>query len=169
MRTLKLANPSYGDLNHLVSAVMSGITTCLRFPGQLNSDLRKLAVNMGIYCFFFFKNIFFFHFNLFFFFFLNISLLITLTSFISLVPFPRLHFFMVGFAPLTSRSSQGFRALTVPELTAQMFDSRNMMAASDPRHGRYLTVATIFRGRLSTKEVEQQMHTVQMKNSSYFV
>ncbi len=76
---------------------------------------------------------------------------------------------MVGFAPLTSRGSQGFRALTVPELTAQMFDARNMMAASDPRHGRYLTVATIFRGRLSTKEVEQQMHMVQMKNSSYFV
>ena len=46
-RTLKLATPTYGDLNHLVSVVMSGITTCLRFPGQLNSDLRKLAVNMG--------------------------------------------------------------------------------------------------------------------------
>ena len=47
-RTLKLATPTYGDLNHLVSVVMSGITTCLRFPGQLNSDLRKLAVNMGL-------------------------------------------------------------------------------------------------------------------------
>ncbi|KJK62409.1 Tubulin/FtsZ family GTPase domain protein [Aspergillus parasiticus SU-1] len=46
MRTLKLASPSYGDLNHLVSAVMSGVTVSLRFPGQLNSDLRKLAVNM---------------------------------------------------------------------------------------------------------------------------
>jgi tubulin beta len=46
-RTLKLTTPTYGDLNHLVSIVMSGITTCLRFPGQLNSDLRKLAVNMG--------------------------------------------------------------------------------------------------------------------------
>jgi tubulin beta len=46
----------------------AGITCCLRFPGQLNSDLRKLAVN--------------------------------------LIPFPRLHFFMVGFAPLTSRGSQ---------------------------------------------------------------
>jgi len=45
-RTLKLANPTYGDLNHLVSSVMSGITCCLRFPGQLNSDLRKLAVNL---------------------------------------------------------------------------------------------------------------------------
>ncbi|VDI69045.1 Hypothetical predicted protein [Mytilus galloprovincialis] len=31
-RTLKLTTPTYGDLNHLVSAAMSGITTCLRFP-----------------------------------------------------------------------------------------------------------------------------------------
>lgn len=46
LRTLKLSNPSYGDLNHLVSAVMAGVSTSLRFPGQLNSDLRKLAVNM---------------------------------------------------------------------------------------------------------------------------
>merc|ERR1712130_193664 len=45
-RTLKLTTPTYGDLNHLVSAAMSGATSCLRFPGQLNSDLRKLAVNM---------------------------------------------------------------------------------------------------------------------------
>merc|ERR1712025_709604 len=45
-RTLKLTTPTYGDLNHLVSASMSGATSCLRFPGQLNSDLRKLAVNM---------------------------------------------------------------------------------------------------------------------------
>ena len=44
--TLKLIKPTYGDLNHLVSSAMSGITCCLRFPGQLNSDLRKLAVNL---------------------------------------------------------------------------------------------------------------------------
>merc|ERR1719261_2084488 len=44
-RTLKLTTPTYGDLNHLCSACMSGVTACLRFPGQLNSDLRKLGVN----------------------------------------------------------------------------------------------------------------------------
>lgn len=44
--TLKLPTPTFGDLNHLVSAVMGGITCCLRFPGQLNSDLRKLGVNL---------------------------------------------------------------------------------------------------------------------------
>ena len=39
----------------------------------------------------------------------------------NLFPFPWLHFFMKGFAPLTSRGSQQFRAWTVPELTRQMF------------------------------------------------
>ncbi len=120
-----------GDLNHLISATMSGVTCCLRFPGQLNSDLRKLAVN--------------------------------------LVPFPRLHFFMIGFSPLTSRGSQQYRALTVPELTQQMWDAKNMMCAADPRHGRYLTASAMFRGRMSTKEVDEQMLNVQNKNSSYFV
>ncbi|CAA6657037.1 unnamed protein product [Spirodela intermedia] len=114
-RTLKLTTPSFGDLNHLISATMSGVTCCLRFPGQLNSDLRKLAVN--------------------------------------LIPFPRLHFFMVGFAPLTSRGSQQYRALTVPELTQQMWDAKNMMCAADP---------------MSTKEVDEQLINVQNKNSSYF-
>ncbi|XP_044522924.1 tubulin beta-6 chain isoform X9 [Gracilinanus agilis] len=84
-------------------------------------------------------------------------------------PFPRLHFFMPGFAPLTARGSQQYRALTVPELTQQMFDAKNMMAACDPRHGRYLTVATVFRGPMSMKEVDEQMLAIQNKNSSYFV
>ncbi|KAH8381624.1 hypothetical protein KR093_009610, partial [Drosophila rubida] len=130
-QTLRLGSPTYQDLNHLVSVTMSGVTTCLRFPGQLNADLRKLAVNM--------------------------------------VPFPRLHFFMPGFAPLTAKGSQQYRALTVAELTQQMFDAKNMMTACDPRHGRYLTVACIFRGPMSMKEVDTQMLNVQSKNSSYFV
>merc|ERR1712003_424775 len=70
--------------DRIMSTAMSATTCCIRFPGQLNCDLRKVAVNM--------------------------------------IPFPRLHFFMTGFSPLTSRGSQQYRALTVPELTQQMFD-----------------------------------------------
>merc|ERR1711881_774634 len=62
-----------------------------------------------------------------------------------------------------------YGALNVPELTQQMFDAKNMMCASDPRHGRYLTACAMFRGRMSTKEVDEQMLNVQNKNSSYFV
>jgi len=130
-RTLKLSTPTYGDLNHLVSSVMSGVTCCLRFPGQLNSDLRKLAVN--------------------------------------LIPFPRLHFFLVGYAPLTAAKAEGFRQISVPELVSQMFDAKNMMAACDPRNGRYLTASATFRGSMSTKEIDDQMLNVRSKNSSYFV
>lgn len=74
--TLQLKHPTYGDLNHIVSSAMSGVTACIRFPGQLNSDLRKLAVN--------------------------------------LIPFPRLHFFSVGFAPLTSRGLMPYKTYSVP-------------------------------------------------------
>jgi len=130
-RTLKLTTPTYGDLNHLVSQAMTGVTCCLRFPGQLNSDLRKLAVN--------------------------------------LIPFPRLHFFMIGFAPLTARGQHEYRNLSVQELTHQMFDPKNIMCASDPRQGRFLTAAAMFRGKIPTKQVDDQMINVLSKNAQYFV
>lgn len=130
-RTLKLNAPQLNDLNHIIAATMSGVTTCLRFPGQLNSDLRKLAVNM--------------------------------------VPFPRLHFFITSFAPLTSCGVLPYRAITVPDIVRQLFDAKNMMCACDPLKGKYLTAAVIFRGRMSTKVVDEQMFNIQYKNSSYFV
>lgn len=45
-RTLRKKDPKYEDLNSIIASAMSGCTTTLRFPGQLNADLRKLAVNM---------------------------------------------------------------------------------------------------------------------------
>uniref|UniRef100_K7GAK5 Tubulin/FtsZ 2-layer sandwich domain-containing protein n=1 Tax=Pelodiscus sinensis TaxID=13735 RepID=K7GAK5_PELSI len=60
-------------------------------------------------------------------------------------------------------------ALTAPGLPQQMFDAKTGGAPCAPRHGRYLTVAAIFRGRMSMKEVDEQMLNVQNKNSSYFV
>jgi hypothetical protein len=44
--SLTCLSPSYSELNSLISNVMSGVTCSLRFPGQLNADLRKLAVNL---------------------------------------------------------------------------------------------------------------------------
>ncbi|CAH0554657.1 unnamed protein product [Brassicogethes aeneus] len=128
---LKLAHPTHADYNFLISQAMSGCTTCFRFPGQLNSDLRKIKTNM--------------------------------------VPFPNLHFFITGFVPCISRANLPYKSGSVPELCHQMFDAKNLMCACDPTRGKYLTVACIFRGRMSTKEVDEQMVNIQAKNSSYFV
>ena len=130
-QSLNLKTPSFSDMNELVSKAMSGITACLRYPGQLNSDLRKLAVN--------------------------------------LIPFPRLHFFMTGYAPLTNSANSVFRQYTVAELTSQQFDAKNMMCACDPRCGRYLTAAAIFRGNVATRDVDECMREIHQRYAPYFV
>ncbi|KAL7415489.1 beta-tubulin [Mrakia frigida] len=132
VRTLKTASPTYENLNSIIARVMAGITTTLRFPGQLNSDLRKLAVNM--------------------------------------IPFPRLHFFMTGYAPLVAPGGQAYQTTSIADLTAQMFDPRSMMAATNPAHGRWLTVATIFRGaKISMRDVEEASYNLRQKNQGAFV
>jgi len=87
-----------------------------------------------------------------------------------MVPFPRLHFFVTGFAPLTSRLNLTYRSLSVRDVTTQLFAPANMMCAVDPRHGRYLTCSCIFRGRrVSMADVDSHLLDVVNKNSSYFV
>ena len=118
-------------LSNFIKLNFEGITTSLRYPGQLNADLRKLAVNM--------------------------------------VPFPRLHFFIPSFAPLIPRGNENYKNLTVAELSNEMLEAKNVMAACDPSKGRFLTVAAIFRGQMSIKEVDEQMLNIHFKNSSSFV
>ncbi|XP_055636817.1 tubulin beta chain-like [Toxorhynchites rutilus septentrionalis] len=127
---LRVARPGLDDLNHLISMAMTGITCSFRYPGQLNSDLRKLLTNM--------------------------------------VPYQRLHFFVPGVAPLTSKENQCYKQISVPELVYQLFDERNLMAACGPSKGQYLTAAALFRGRVSTRNVEEQMANIRQKNSSSF-
>ena len=43
------------------------------------------------------------------------------------------------------------------------------MCSADPRHGRYLTASAIFRGRISAKEVDEEVLRPQNRGSSYFV
>ena len=130
-RNLKLPTPTFGDLNHLCGRAILDVTASLRFPGQLNGDLRKMVNN--------------------------------------LVPFQRLHFVMPCVAPLTARGTQLYRPLTVPDLVAQGFNGSNFMCSADPRHGQYLSVSAIFRGKMSTKEVDEQISTFVNNNSTNFV
>ncbi|KAJ3876882.1 beta-tubulin 2 [Lentinula edodes] len=129
--TLKIKSPAFPDLNELVAKVMCGVSTSLRFPGQLNGDLRKLGMN--------------------------------------LIPFPRLHFLMPSYAPFYSNASQAYQGLSIHELTQALFDRKNLLVACDPRFGRYLTAATIFRGKVASREAEVAVHDLQMRNSQHFV
>ena len=39
--TLRLTDPTYDDLNQLISLVIAGVTASVRFPGQHNMDLSN--------------------------------------------------------------------------------------------------------------------------------
>merc|ERR1712226_926827 len=130
--TLKESKPNFKQLNGLVATAMAGTTCCLRFPGQLNSDLRKLGV--------------------------------------TLIPFPRLHFFIIGTSPLTASDDKGYRKLSVKDIMEQVFDAKNMMAACDPRAGKYMTASVIFRGAsVQSKDVDEQVLIMINRNEAYFV
>jgi len=75
---------------------------------------------------------------------------------------------LVGYAPLTSRASMSYTRTSVYDLTQQVFDSKNIMAACDTRNGKFLTASVMFRGKVSTREVEQQMIRIQNKTSAAF-
>ncbi|KAK7461878.1 Tubulin beta-2 chain [Stygiomarasmius scandens] len=127
---LKIKQPAFPDLNQLISKVMCGISTSLRFPGQLNGDLRKLGMN--------------------------------------LIPFPRLHFLMPSYAPMYDTKAQAYQGTKVSELTQALFDRKNLFVACDPRFGRYLTAATIFRGSVASREAEYAVLDLQKRNAAHF-
>jgi tubulin beta len=131
IRTLKVKSPTFENLNQIISRVMCGVSTSLRFPGQLNGDLRKLGMN--------------------------------------LIPFPRLHFLIPSYAPFYDPTARSYERFSTAELTASLFDRRNILAACDPGHGRYLTAATIFRGKIPSREAEVAIRDLQTKNASQFV
>ena len=110
---------------------MSGVTASLRFPGQLNCDLRKLGVN--------------------------------------LVPFPRLHFFLLAEAPLFEPKQGDKIKLTVQELTDQMWSSRNFLANIKSEDGKYLAASCSYRGSIATQEVDDELAKIQQKMSDDFV
>lgn len=50
-RTLKITTPSYEDMNHLISAAMSGITTCFRsaYVHEIYSSVANWSIQQDCY------------------------------------------------------------------------------------------------------------------------
>lgn len=129
-KKLRIKSPVFSDLNNLVSLVMSDITSSLRFPGQLNNNFRKLAVN--------------------------------------LTPFHRLHFFIVEFAPLLSRESQSYELLTVNSILNDTYKHNNVMIDCNIRDGLFLSSAYLFRGKLSTYDIDYEVCNMKSKLTKCF-
>jgi len=87
----------------------------------------------------------------------------------NLVPFPRLHFFLLAQAPLFAEGQSLKTKLTVQELTDQMWSSRNFLANVKSEDGKYLTASCGYRGAIATQEVDDEISKIQAKMQDDFV
>jgi len=88
---------------------------------------------------------------------------------VNLVPFPRLHFFLISQAPLFADKNGSRTRLDVKELTNQAYSARNFYSNVTAQDGKYLAVSLVFRGTMTTQEVDDNIEKLQSKNAEDFV
>jgi tubulin alpha len=144
-RNLDIPRPDYEHLNRLIAQVVSSITSSLRFDGALNVDLNEFQTN--------------------------------------LVPYPRIHYPLISYAPVISAKKSSHESFKVSEITFQCklefmtievlgtsltwvgFEPNNQMVVCDPRNGKYMAVALLYRGDIVPRDCNAAAAALKAKSS----
>ncbi|KAF5395035.1 Tubulin alpha chain [Paragonimus heterotremus] len=87
----------------------------------------------------------------------------------NLVPYPRIHYPLVSYAPTVSVEKAFHEKLTTQELTQACFEPANQMVKCDPRHGKYMACCLLYRGDVVPKDVHVSIEELKSKRAIQFV
>ncbi|KAL0269190.1 UNVERIFIED_CONTAM: hypothetical protein PYX00_007001 [Menopon gallinae] len=87
----------------------------------------------------------------------------------SLVPYPRIHFPLIGYSPLVKAKSVQHTNFTVANITNACFEPCNQMVHCNSKNGKYISCCFLYRGDVTTAEVNSALSSIRMKKSIKFV
>jgi len=74
--------------------------------------------------------------------------------------FPRIHFPLATYAPILSADKAGHEQNTVADMTFSCFEKGNQMVVCDPREGKYMACALLYRGDVMPKDISAAVQTI---------
>ncbi|XP_069704929.1 tubulin alpha-1 chain-like isoform X3 [Periplaneta americana] len=87
----------------------------------------------------------------------------------NLVPYPRIHFPLITYAPLVPASKAYHEPLSVAQLTNACFEPANQLVKCDPRRGKYMACCMLFRGDVTPTDVNSAITNIKQMRSILFV
>jgi tubulin alpha len=87
----------------------------------------------------------------------------------NLVPYPRIHFPLVSYAPIKSIEKSYHEDLTVANITSECFEAGNQMVKCDTKEGKYMACCLLYRGDVVPKDINSAIATIKAKSNTRFV
>lgn len=87
----------------------------------------------------------------------------------NLVPYPRIHFPLISYAPILSSRKALHEQSNVNEITSSCFEISSQMVKCDPRQGKYMACCLLYRGDVIPKDVNAAIAVTKTKRTIQFV
>lgn len=87
----------------------------------------------------------------------------------NLVPYPRIHFPLISYAPLMAQSKAYHENMSVREMTTSCFETSNCMMKCDPKYGKYMACCLLYRGDVVPKDINDTIAAIRTNKYITFV